>query len=279
MSHKKITVDGDTGPLIDAGKKYLFSVLYDLAFSWDVDPELNMISLIWESLSDKTPEKVCEIGAGTGRFTIPLSKKSVSCVAFEPDEGMFAILQNKMNELNPMALKGVQLKNKRFGEYDGSAKFDCILMMTDTLSYIWPPKTLPYLLMDIRSALKKGGILILDIALWGKNSSNTRIETWTEEFLNFKVYAKCKSKLIFDDYNNFSKYIRVENLSFSYKSVTNNFSVCQVHIMNGFTFQDIENLLEKTGLSMEVTFLPDSKEIVEPESRYYPRVILGCKKS
>ena len=95
---------------------------------------------------------VLEIGAGTGRFTIPLSKRCRKVVAVDLSRRMLRILENKTRSLN---IDNIETFSGRISELKTTNRFDMICSFS-CFEYI---PNLEKLFLDIRPLLKKDGIL------------------------------------------------------------------------------------------------------------------------
>lgn len=152
-------------------------------------------------------KRVCEIGAGTGRFLSSIADISSHVDAFEPCGEMYKILQDRIVSWETEKCVAI---NDYFRPAADS--YCAILLLTDTLSYVWPHEELQRLVGDIYSSLRRNGVLVIDIALWDSVIPPIRNEEWIEEQNGLKVKAKCSSE-IFSEANN-REWTRVETLSF-----------------------------------------------------------------
>lgn len=101
--------------------------------------------------------RIVDFGAGTGRLSIPLSKKGFDVVAVDPCEEMLAQLKQKQQNGK---LQTICLKMENFTTDD---KFDVALCVFTVLLYLLDEKSLLKALSAAYQSLNPGGILLIDI--------------------------------------------------------------------------------------------------------------------
>ncbi|MCA1622496.1 MAG: class I SAM-dependent methyltransferase [Acidobacteria bacterium] len=256
--------------------KNIFPELYDLAFSWDISEEISSLYFIWNS-SNISPKFICEIGAGTGRFTIPLLQAGYNVTAIEPDSGMVRVLFKKINSQNKETNLHFNLIQDRIENTNLKDKFDSLIAMTDTLSYIWSLKNAKKFLSNAYDLLKYKGVLILDTSLWQEFQDSAREESWVTASKTGQIFAKCKTKLILNN-NGFKGFgSRIEDLSFW--GYINNTKVIasRRNILNSFSFQFLKDLAMKIGFNYNFCIFPGNKDFVE-DPEFYQRLLLVFNK-
>lgn len=60
-------------------------------------------------------------------------------------------------------------------------KFDALIAMADTLSYVYPEQRLSNFLYHAKSVLRNCGIFIIDVGLWAGYLDESRSEKWASE--------------------------------------------------------------------------------------------------
>lgn len=88
-----------------------------------------------ELLGDVKGQKILDLGAGTGRWAIPLAEKGAKVTAVEPSPEMLKIMKSKAQKLD-LKLRIIPTNAE---EFESSEQFDCILL-NFVLSYIDNPK-------------------------------------------------------------------------------------------------------------------------------------------
>jgi SAM-dependent methyltransferase len=243
-----------------------FSDLYNLAFSWDISEELSSLYFIWNSLNI-SPKFICEIGAGTGRFTVPLLEAGFDVTAIEPDSEMVRILLRKISSQSKRKDLPFNLIQDKIENVNLKASFDSLIAMTDTLSYVWTLENLIKFLSNAYNFLKYKGALILDVSLWQDFQEPTREEKWLIISDACQIAAQCKTTIILngDAFNGFCS--RIEDLSFSGYINSTQVSSSRRSILNACSFQYLKNLAKKIGFNYNFCVFPGSTSFADtPES-------------
>ncbi len=103
------------------------------------------------------PAKIVDFGAGTGRLSIPLSRKGFDVTAVEPCEQM-------LNQLKKKDVSGlVTVACSEMENFQGEMYFDAALCVFTVILYLLEETTLRRSFEAAYASLKPGGILILDI--------------------------------------------------------------------------------------------------------------------
>lgn len=255
-----------------------FAELYDVAFGWDPTNELSSLYLIWEHTLHGLPKSLCDVGAGTGRFTIPLIQRGIHCTAVEPDIDMMEVLQRKVNLLSDDIRDRFTLVNERFEDFEPSRSFDSIIVMTDTISYVWPCNLLKRFVKRAHSVLREGGVVVLDLGLWARYEGEGRDESWTTEFESVLVSARCKATVIsLCQSDNKNELARLEELIFQGRS--NNLCVytSRERILHAFTFDDIRSVWQENGFEPSLCIIPGTSNIVDIENSYHKRLLMAFR--
>jgi len=101
--------------------------------------------------------RIVDFGAGTGRLSIPLADKKLEVTAVDPCPEMLYQLERKKRE--GMKLRTVCSTMQDFKESD----FDFALCVFTVLLYLLDEESLKKALSAAHSALKPGGMLLIDI--------------------------------------------------------------------------------------------------------------------
>lgn len=103
------------------------------------------------------PAKIIDFGAGTGRLSIPLSRKGYSVTAIEPCQEMLFQLKSKDPDatITPVCTK--------MEDYCGNDEFDLALCVFTVILYLLDQQTLKKALHSAYGAIRPGGMLFLDI--------------------------------------------------------------------------------------------------------------------
>jgi len=103
------------------------------------------------------PAKIVDFGAGTGRLSIPLSRKGFDVTAVEPCENM-------LNQLKRKDVAGlVTVACSKMENFRGEVHFDAALCVFTVILYLLEETALRRSFEAANASLKPGGILLLDI--------------------------------------------------------------------------------------------------------------------
>jgi len=126
----------------------------NIDYIWDITTGYSTLSgkyktfvqfnFIKDCLDDKKNLNILDIGGGSGRFALPLSKNH-SVMVIDPNKEALSILRQRDKTMK------LRLINKTFEEYDLQEKFDFILLI-ETMQYF----------ANIREILKKVYIMLND---------------------------------------------------------------------------------------------------------------------
>lgn len=103
--------------------------------------------------------KILEIGAGTGRITIPLLKSGLDIIALDIAPKMLEILKKKVKKEN-ISVKTICADMRGFKLKD---KFDAIIITFRTFQHMYTVKDQIRALINVKKHLKPNGILIFDV--------------------------------------------------------------------------------------------------------------------
>lgn len=134
--------------------------VYDLAYEHSFGNfyhQLTDVTLAEIENRANLPSRIVDFGAGTGRLSIPLSKKGFDVVAVDPCEEMLAQLKQKQvnEQIHTICSKMENFTTKE--------KFDVALCVFTVLLYLLDEKSLLKALSAAYESLILGGILLIDI--------------------------------------------------------------------------------------------------------------------
>lgn len=111
-----------------------------------------------ETFTDKNIKSILDIGAGTGKITIPLLKKGFDVTAVDLSEDMLTVLHEKLEENQVQA----QLICQDMTELDLQVEYDCILSFCDSINYLTTKEDVLKAFESFYRHLKPGGYLLFD---------------------------------------------------------------------------------------------------------------------
>ncbi len=106
---------------------------------------------------------ILEIGAGSGRLTIPLANEGYDVVAVDISPSMLAILKEKLAKQSVDVKSRIRVVEADVCNLDLGQKFDLIMVPFYTFNYMLTPQIQRRALSRIRSHLNQSGHLILDV--------------------------------------------------------------------------------------------------------------------
>jgi SAM-dependent methyltransferase len=106
---------------------------------------------------------ILEIGAGTGRLTLPMASAGYQVVAVDISPSMLAILEAHLAELPDTTQKRVRVVHADMLELDLGETFDFVLVPFFTFNYLLTPETQIAALNRLGKHLSESGRLVLDL--------------------------------------------------------------------------------------------------------------------
>jgi len=131
-----------------------FTWLYDF-FQTGVKNDINFYLDYFKNFKGE----ILEIGAGTGRITIPLLERKINVTALDIAPKMLDILKNKLHRKKLSA--NVICSDMR--KFKIKQKFDAIIVTYRTFQHMYSVKDQKDALNNIKKHLKNKGILIFDV--------------------------------------------------------------------------------------------------------------------
>ena len=145
---------------VDSKPHSSWADVYDLVYEHSFRNfyrELTEVTLTVIEDRVKPSSRIVDFGAGTGRLSIPLSKKGFNVIAVDPCEEMLAQLKQKQQNGN------IQTICSKMEGFTTDDKFDVALCVFTVLLYLLDKESLLKALSAACQSLKPGGILLIDI--------------------------------------------------------------------------------------------------------------------
>ena len=134
-----------------------FSEFYDLYVGEFLD-DLPM----YEKYAAQVGGSILEIGAGSGRLTIPLAQKGFDVTATDVSPTMLAILNDRLAELPAEVSDRVQVIQADVCELDLGAKFGLVMVPYYVFNYLLTPESQNQALERMRAHLTDSGLVVID---------------------------------------------------------------------------------------------------------------------
>ena len=112
---------------------------------------------------------VLEIGAGSGRLTIPLAREGVSVVAIDRSPSMLSIMESRLAE-EPAAVRGrVEPVRADACDLDLGGEYELIIVPYFTFNYFLTTQAQRRALERLRVHLSRQGLLLIDVFIpWSR---------------------------------------------------------------------------------------------------------------
>ncbi len=135
-----------------------FSAFYDIY----VGERLEDLAIYLEyTARSQTP--VLEVGAGTGRLTIPIAKAGASVFAVDISPSMLAILESRLSTEPPEIRRRVRVICADARQLDLEVSFDLIMVPFYTFNYLLTPGDQGAALRSFSRHLSDGGHVLIDV--------------------------------------------------------------------------------------------------------------------
>ncbi len=188
--------------------------------------------------------KILEIGAGTGRITVPLLKNGLDITALDIAPGMLKVLEDKAKEENINAkticadMRGFSLKHK----------FDAVIITYRAFQHLYTVKDQLKTLKNIRKYLKPNGVLIFDVYKPSFKFIKKGDWKWRKD-RNIKLPAtKGKIRIDFRNQYDMAQQIMRGEYKFNYPNGKKEIIPLQMRFFFRF---EIEHLLNLTGFEIK----------------------------
>jgi SAM-dependent methyltransferase len=198
---------------------------YDLLYGdKDYESECDILEKIFKHYG--SAHTILDLGCGTGNHAIPLSKRGYQVTGVDISDDMLNIARQKSSQ--PNFIYG-DLLNIDLGE-----QFDSVLMMFAVLGY--QLMNVNIALQNVHRHLKRGGLFIFDV--W-----------YGPAVLNLKLSDRVKET---QDIIRFASGVLIDSqiAEVTYRVISKTACVDEVHKMRYFFPQEIETLLNQSGLTL-----------------------------
>ncbi len=221
-------------------KQHAFGELakyYDLIYKdKDYHKEANFIEECFTKYLK--PNKMLEIGCGTGNYTKIFSEKGYAMTGIDISEEMLKVARSKCTcKFFNMDIRNLSLYSK----------FDCCIALFAVMGYITKDSDIKQTLINIHKHLKNGGIFVFDV--WNglavlKHLPEDRIKEVEDDEFKLKRYAhptlKASNNICDVDYR----------LIVLTKVSKETFEINEKHIVRFYFPQEMEHHLESAGFKL-----------------------------
>jgi len=216
-----------------------FAQLYDY-YQKGVENDVNFYLNYFRNFNGK----ILEIGAGTGRITIPLLKKGIDVTAIDIAPKMLEVLKEKLEKDNLQArIICTDMRNFKMKE-----KFDAVIVTFRTFQHMYSVDDQKATLKNIKRHLKQKGILIFDVYAPKLKYIEGGDWQWREDDKEIAPLVKDKIKIFQRNKYDMAEQVMCQEYRVDYlngKTDTTNFK------MRFFFPFEVRHLLEMTGFEVK----------------------------
>lgn len=135
-----------------------FYKYYDTIFhAKGYDQETDLVFKLSDKFGIKEPQKVLEVGCGTGNHTKVLSQKGVEVIAIDNDQTMIKLAKEKLSESDKLKIIYTNIEDLN------EDSFDLALAMFNVITYIDSTPELNSFIRAVYQRLNRGGIFAFDL--------------------------------------------------------------------------------------------------------------------
>ncbi len=171
---------------------YNLPLYYDVAFSWDLEPEIGFFSQLFREHVPFPVERILEPACGTGRFLVALPRHGYKMTGYDTSPAMLDYARQKVEEAGTSG--AVTLVRAEMETAVFPREFDAALNSINSLGYLLEDDDIVSHFRLTGEALKPGGIYIVHIScawdgplhkegsIWEMERDGVRVKTtWAIE--------------------------------------------------------------------------------------------------
>ncbi len=149
--------------LVDAGSRehYADAALYD----YEYRRRRADVTFYRELASRRKPKRILELGAGSGRVTIPLARDGHEIVAIDRSRSMIAKLAGRVASLPAAAAKRVTVLPGELCTFSAPGKFDLVIAAFNVVEHLYTRGEVAACLARVAEHLAPGGAFVFDVQL------------------------------------------------------------------------------------------------------------------
>jgi SAM-dependent methyltransferase len=158
---------------------YRLPLYYDIAFSWDIAPEVGWFGDFFREHVPFPVEHILEPACGAGRFLVELPRHGYRVTGYDASDEMLEYARCRVEAVgDPDAVRLVkaQMQSARFPR-----EFDAALNSINSLGYLLEDEDIVSHFRLTGEALKPGGIYIVHISTAWDDLGNATGSTWEME--------------------------------------------------------------------------------------------------
>jgi SAM-dependent methyltransferase len=162
-----------------SGELYNLPLYYDVAFSWDLEPEIDFFSQLFREHVPFPVERILEPACGAGRFLVALPRRGYRMTGYDTSPAMLDYARQKVEEAGTSG--AVTLVRAEMEAAAFPREFDAALNSINSLGYLLDDEAIVSHFKLTGEALKPGGIYIVHISCAWDGPPDMDDNTWEME--------------------------------------------------------------------------------------------------
>jgi SAM-dependent methyltransferase len=144
------------------GVLYSSPEIYDVAFGWDLEMELDFLESCWGDHVRGPVRRILEPACGTGRLLHALADRGYQVVGYDRSPEMVSYASTRLGAVGGRAHRGDMVS------YHAPGKFDAAINLVNSIGYLLEDDEMLAHLSITAEALRPGGVYIVQINYAGE---------------------------------------------------------------------------------------------------------------
>ena len=219
---------------------YRLAAYYDIAFSWDLESEIDFLSRIFEHLVPFPVRRILEPACGTGRFLEAFPGRGFRVTGYDSSDEMLAFARERIAELgleeSAEAVRG-DMRNAVFDPV-----FDAALNSINSFCYLLDDADVLSHLRGTAASLRPGGVYIVHLSTAYDGELDVEGSTWEMERNGVKVVTNWKVES--EDIEG-KRAVHVCSMKIDDRGEKR--SLVDRHVLRLWTIDDLEDVIRRSG--------------------------------
>lgn len=240
----------------EINKIYNLPEYYDIAFSYDINPEINIYRNIFEKHVSFEVKNILEPACGTGRFLTGFPGYGFNITGYDISEPEINYANAKITNLNLNGSAEAILDNMISAKF--ARKYDSAINSINSIGYILKDEEIVSHFMNTSDSVKKGGVYVIQLDCCPENLSGRDLFTeWYCERDGIRVDIRWGLSDI-DLHNKLSH-------QYCHMKINDKGNILEIndyHVLRLWIFEDLKKLIEESGkLKLESVYNEYFQEI------------------